>query len=271
MMRGIHSCPIKAMSRKKGSSLEVAWRCRMASPSRLALAKAIAADLRKREGRNLVAVGVYGSVARREERQHSDIDMLVVVRQKRVRIRHSLRSGVLATILQETPEEARNEVRGAYPGLNDALGGWRSLRPICDPSGLLRRLRDEAKGPSVVAFRKSAQIHFFETFEDLGKLWNAIAAHDAEESREMAIWFSGAAMGTLFDLEGRVLMTGRQAFVELRRYGRIGAAIRRLRYASPSLPEMQRLSEFIWKRLLDRAKAKGLRLPPFPRDARGTL
>src|SRR5206468_10578757 len=58
-------------------------------------------------------------------------------------------------------------------GLNDALGGWRSLRPIYDPSGLLRRLRDEARGPNVRAFQKSAQLHFLEAFEDLGKLWNA--------------------------------------------------------------------------------------------------
>ena len=248
-----------------------ACRASMAPPSRLALAKAIAEDLRKREGRNLVAVGVYGSVARREDRRHSDIDMLAVVRRKRVRIRHTLRTGVLATISQETPEEARNEVRGAYPGLNDALGGWRSMHPIYDPSGILRRLRDQAKRPNVQAFRKSAEMHFLETFEDLGKLWNAIEARDANECREMAIWFSGAAMGTLFDLERRVLMTGRQAFVELRRYGKVGAAIRRLRYTSLSFRETQRLSEFIWGRLLDRAKARRLRLPSFPRESRETL
>jgi predicted nucleotidyltransferase len=241
-----------------------------ASP-RLALAEALAETLRTREGRNLVAVGVFGSVARKEDRAHSDLDLLVVVRRKRVWIRHEVRSGVLVTILQQTPEEARFEVSGAHPGLNDALGGWRSLRPIYDPTGLLRSLRDKARRPNVGAFRRSAQLHFVEAFEDLGKLWNAIAAQDRDEAREMAIWFSGAAMGTLFDIEGRVLRTGRRAFIELRRYGDLGAAVRRLRYAPSSLAEMQRLSEFIWNRLLDRAQAKRLRLPPFPRDARGTL
>ena len=51
------------------------------------LAKTIAVDLQRREGRNLVAVGVYGSVARGEERHHSDVDLLVVVRRKRRKFR----------------------------------------------------------------------------------------------------------------------------------------------------------------------------------------
>jgi hypothetical protein len=110
-----------------------------------------------------------------------------------------------------------------------------------------------------------------ETYEDLGKLWNAIEAGDADEAREMAIWFSGAAMGTLFDLESHILKTGRRAFVEIRRYGKLGAAIRRLSFDTLSLSETQRLSEFVWTDLLDRAAAKRIRLPPLPRDAREGL
>ena len=53
------------------------------------LAKTIAVDLQRREGRNLVAVGVYGSVARGEERHHSDVDLLVVVRRKRRKFREA--------------------------------------------------------------------------------------------------------------------------------------------------------------------------------------
>jgi predicted nucleotidyltransferase len=243
----------------------------MAISGRLALAQQIAEELRIRERRNLVAVGVFGSVARGEDRRHSDVDMLVVLRRKRARIRHTMRSGVLVTILQQTPAEARAEVAGAHPGLNDALGGWRSLRPLYDPSGLVARLHAQALRPNARAFQRAAQLHIVETFEDLGKLWNAIAARDVDETREMAIWFSGAAMGTLFDLEGHVLKTGRRAFIELRKYGKLGEAVRRLRYDDVSLAETQRLSEFVWRELLVRAKAKGVRLPPFPRASRGNL
>src|SRR5437773_454887 len=84
----------------------------MADSQRLVLAKSITADVRGREGRNLLAVGVYGSVARGEERRHSDIDLLVVVRRKSRHIHHEVRNGIVATILQQTAEEAKSEVTG---------------------------------------------------------------------------------------------------------------------------------------------------------------
>src|SRR5467141_601834 len=101
----------------------------MAVSRHVHLAATIAAELHQREGRNLVAVGLYGSVARGEEREYSDIDLLVVVHRKRTWIRHTFRDGILVTILQQTPEEAHDEVTGSHPGLNDALGGWSRSDP----------------------------------------------------------------------------------------------------------------------------------------------
>lgn len=143
------------------------------------------------------------------------------------------------------------------------------MRPLFDPSGLLRRLRSRAYRPTAQQARGAARLHFLETYEDLGKLRNAVEAGDADEAREVAIWFSGAAMGTLFDIESHILKTGRRAFVEIRRYGKLGEAIRQLRYDAISLSETQRLSEFVWTKLLDRATANGVRLPPSLRDSRG--
>ncbi len=232
----------------------------MVASRRLALARAYTREIRQREGPNLVAVGVYGSVARGEERAHSDVDMLVVVRRKRTHLRSLVRDGILVTVLQHTPRDARTEVLGAFPGINDALGGWRSMRPLYDPTGLLRRLASRSHRPPRAQFRDSARRALLDTYEDLGKVRDAAASRDAQEAREMAVWFTGGAMGLLFDLEGHVLRTGRRAFIEGRAYGRVGREIWDLRYHDHPLSTTVRLAESIWGELLARAERQGIRV-----------
>lgn len=236
----------------------------MPASRRLRLAREITNELRRREARNLVAVGVYGSVARGEERDHSDLDLLVVVRVKRARIRTHVRQGVLVTVLQHTPAEARAEVLGSRPDLNDALGGWRAMRPLYDPRGLLGTLKVRSRRPTRAQFRKAARGALLATYEDLGKLRDAAAAGDAEEVREMAVWFTGGAMGLLFDLEGYVPRTGRRAFIEARRFGPVGQSVWALRYRNPSLAKTVNLAESIWADLRARARSQGIRIEDVP-------
>src|SRR3989475_11612990 len=105
----------------------------MATSPRLKLAEMIAAELRLRERRNLVAVGLYGSVARGEDRTHSDVDLLVVGRKKSATIQHLVRAGTLVTILQQTPAGGRAEGQGSRADLDAALGGWET-KPLIDQS-----------------------------------------------------------------------------------------------------------------------------------------
>src|SRR5438552_4433893 len=111
MPGGILSEPIKATSWKEASCGATVCLPSMVTTNRLSHVKVIVEDLRKREGRNLVAAGVYGSVARGEDRQHSDTDLSVVLRRKGPRTRHTLDFVCLVTVLHDTPEEARIDVR----------------------------------------------------------------------------------------------------------------------------------------------------------------
>jgi len=174
-----------------------------------------------------------------------------------------VREGVLLTILQQTPQEARAEVTGSRGDLNVALGGWRSLRPLYDPTGILRDLMKRAKHPTEMQFREAARRALIETYEDLGKVRNAVDVGDEEEARAMAIWYSGAPAGALLDLHHHVLRTGRRWFIEIRRYGAVGESIRRLRHESLSLAETRRVTEASWADLLALASRKRFRLPKF--------
>lgn len=214
--------------------------------------------VRRRLGDELVAAGVYGSTATGEARAHSDIDLLAVVRRHRRDLSIRTHAGYLVTILQETPEEAEDEVTGSRADLHEALGGWRSMRALYDPTGLIARLTVRARRPTPSQFRAAARKALLEAYEDYGKLLNAIDATDRDEMREMAIWFTGAAKMVVFDLAREVVPTGRRAFSELRRHGPVGEAIRSLRYHGHSPEETRRLAEAIWRDLLHRAALQGI-------------
>lgn len=228
----------------------------MSAFSRLDLAASLARGLQAKEGRNLVAVAVYGSVAQGTEREHSDLDVLLVVREKRRRPWAILEGGVLVTLKQMTMEEAADEAAGAHENLPEALSGWRSMRPLYDPHGFVARLIRRARKPGARQFRESARLALLATFEDYGKLLNAVADGDREEAREMAIWFTNGAMTILFCLQRRVPASGHRLFADMRRSEALGKRICALRYGNHGLRETGRLARGIWGDLLRKARAQ---------------
>jgi len=172
-----------------------------------------------------------------------------------------MRNGVLVSLLELTRDQAADEVRGYSWNLPEALSGWRSVQELYDPSGLLRRLRDRSLRPTARQFREAARGGFLGTFEDYGKLLNALEAGDTAEAREMAIWFTHGAAMILLCLERQVASTGRRVFAELRNQRGVGNAIRRLRYETLSLDETTRLARSVWTSLLSRARTQRIALP----------
>lgn len=229
---------------------------------RWAVAKTIARELREREGTNLVAVGVYGSVARGEDREFSDLDLFVVLRRKRSWIRPMFREGVYVTPSVHTPAEAREEATGSGPWLCEKLGGWYSMRPLFDPRRFLSKVATRARHPTAAQFRGSARNDLISTYEDYGKVLNAVAAEDADDVREMSVWFTGGAGGALLDIEGRAMRTDHEMTAVVRSYGGIGRDILRLRYTTLPPREAGRLARRIWRGLVERAIERGVSLPP---------
>lgn len=229
----------------------------MESP-RLGLARRTAVILEGRLGRDLLATGVTGSVARGTDRRHSDVDLVFLVRRRVAWPRFQVREGSLVTFLQETREEAWGEVCGAHLGLPEALAGWRSMCPLYDPTGLLRRLIARARRTTPAQFRGAARLEILGAFEDLGKIRNAVDARDPGAAREFAIWYTGGAALALLDLRRRVPASDGSIFAETAGLGPLGRGLCRLRYGPLSVSETAELAERTWAGLLREARRQGI-------------
>lgn len=149
---------------------------------RLDLAREIAAQIRQHYGDYILALGVYGSVARGTDGPYSDIEMHCVVRGSGVDICHEWSAG---------PWKAEVDVYS-----EDVVLGWASevdvdwalthgacveVLPIYDPTGFFSRLRDTAlfSQPDQVFQETIHDVIIGELCERIGKIRNARAENNA--------------------------------------------------------------------------------------------
>lgn len=216
--------------------------------------------LRKQYGKHLLGIAVFGSVALGEEREHSDVDLLVVLSLGPRKDRFLIYDRRLVSILHLAKNEAEAEVSEPSAALPEILSGWRNMKILYDPGGLIQRLKQRAERPPARLFTASARLTLLGAYEDLGKILNAFDSNDEDEVREMSIWFTLAAAHTLACLQRQVFSTDRRIFLEIRNVRPVGKLIWRLRYGEMSPRQRVLLARRIWSGLLKKAQDRGLNI-----------
>ncbi len=144
---------------------------------RLALVDEIAARVRQVCGDQLLALGVYGSVARGTDGPYSDIEMLVVLRSAGEDYVHEWCAGPWkAEVDFLSADMALREaarVEGRWPLTH---GAWLHIRPLHDPTGFFETLRQAVLSQPEEAFRAAIrELIVGDIYEHIGKLRNARA------------------------------------------------------------------------------------------------
>ena len=147
---------------------------------RWALAESIAARLQQHFGGRLLALGVYGSLARNADGPYSDIEMHCVVAGVADGYSFEWSTGPWkAEVDVYSPEELLAQaavVDGDWPITHGALV---NVRPLFDPGGLFPRLRQAVLSQPESAFRhRMAEVIVGDIYELIGKLRNLAAAQD---------------------------------------------------------------------------------------------
>jgi kanamycin nucleotidyltransferase len=147
----------------------------MEREDRLRLARRIAERLVEVHGVDLVAVGLYGSLARGTDGPFSDIEMWCVLRPKGIDLSHEWSVGPWKAEVDVMSEDSLLH-RAAEVDYDWALthGAFEHVLPLHDPTGFFDRLREVATGQPKAKFRAAIEATLVEElYEHVGKLRNA--------------------------------------------------------------------------------------------------
>jgi len=175
---------------------------------RLELAREIAGRFQARYGESVLALGVYGSLARGTDGPYSDIELLCVLRGEGIEQNHEWSAGAWkAEVNVRSQDVALREAAELEVEWPITHGAFTHLLALYDPSDFLAQLRQAALAHSDDEFRQVlCDVIVGEVYERIGKVRNARAENNAAGLPALALDL--AKMGAcLIGLEQRHLYT----------------------------------------------------------------
>lgn len=137
---------------------------------------------------DIKAIAVLGSVARREDEEHSDIDMKVIVTGGSSLKSHVfVLDGCLFSINVRTEESWKRELTEPNSHLSLSVGSLMHILPGHDPNGVFKRLSTMANALPVECWRNAVRDSMEAIVEDLGRAKNAYERGDFRTFRVNAV------------------------------------------------------------------------------------
>ncbi len=140
----------------------------------MAVANQLAQEILKRYGGSVVAMAVYGSTAKNEDGEHSDLEMWVATTEDLpVKEDMFIYSGVLVDLSRCPAKEALDEARRVTPFWPVEADGFRSYLVLYERGDFIDKLREATSNLKDEDFRAAIQKLMLSTYERVGKLKNA--------------------------------------------------------------------------------------------------
>ncbi len=154
---------------------------------RIEACREVSERLLKKYYHDIIATAVMGSVARGDDREHSDIDFHVLVRKGSSLRTHSfVLNNCLFAINVRTEAEWRNELTDGGDRVPMAIGALMNVLPAHDPTGAFARLKNLAMNVPGEAWKNGVREGPSGIFEDLGRVRNFYSAQDWDSFRMMS-------------------------------------------------------------------------------------
>jgi predicted nucleotidyltransferase len=159
---------------------------------------------------DIIATAAMGSVARGEDREHSDVDFHVLVRKgSNLRSHSFVLNNCLFSVNVRTESEWREELTTGDDRLPFAIGSLMNVLPAHDPTGAFARLKNLALNVPGEAWKNGVREGISGVFEDLGRVRNSYADRDWDSFRMMSGLVAIGIAITYANLTKQILQTER--------------------------------------------------------------
>ena len=188
----------------------------MSHAQRMDLSREIADRARARYGDRIVAIGIYGSVARGMDGPFSDIEMLCVLRTVGEEFSIEWATGPWKAEVDFSSEDVvlreAATIEGTWPLTH---GAFLTVLPLFDPERFFERLRDVVTGQPVEKFHAAIEETLVgELYEFVGKLRNARAEGNTAYIPELAVSMARYGAYVLGLAHRHTYSTGSQVLAE---------------------------------------------------------
>lgn len=186
----------------------------MKREERLKIAKRIARKVLKKYGNKVLAIGVYGSVARGEDRRYSDLDMIVIVKKKREGIydRFFIYKGLPVLVEFETIEEVKKRIRNMWFKWPLEVNAFLSILPLFDPQHVFTKFKREYERLSEKDFREGAMNALEHVYEYFLTVKNAYVYKEREKLLLQARVFARSVACFLALINHTYFKSGKKVF-----------------------------------------------------------
>jgi predicted nucleotidyltransferase len=142
--------------------------------TRLRIARALKKKILKKYGNSILGIAVYGSVAKREDRMYSDLEMFVITERKPAvhEVRYVFR-GMTVEVSYISARAMLSQARRVTPNWAIEADFYRSYMILYEKDTWFRKLEGATAMQDTQAFRKATKKYMVWLNELMGKIKNA--------------------------------------------------------------------------------------------------
>lgn len=178
---------------------------------RVQAAQEVSSKLLKRYPDEIIATAVFGSVARGEDREHSDIDMQILVKEgTKLPSHYFILEGCYFSVVVKTEKDWMNELTKPLSGLCLIAGALQHVLVLHDPSKAFKKLRTVTEELPDEAWKTAIREGLAGIVEDLGRVRNYHRDGDHASFRLFSVLVAMGEAKVYGDLTRQMLKTEKE-------------------------------------------------------------